>query len=134
MQRSRPRRILNIVTSVCMYIYSLSKDYYYYYYYCFAFCRAAPAAYGSSENRGWIWATAAGLYHSHSHARSKPHLQPTSQLMTTPDNLTHWVGPGIEHVSSWLLVGFFSAEPQQELPCSKDSNLKNQNNLFLRDH
>ena len=30
--------------------------------------------------------------------------------------LTHWERPGIEPVSSWLLVGFMSAEPQQQLP------------------
>ena len=28
-------------------------------------------------------------------------------------SLTHWMGPGIEPVSSWILVGFVSAEPQQ---------------------
>jgi len=30
-------------------------------------------------------------------------------------SLTHWVGPGIEATSSWILVGFVSAELQQEL-------------------
>ena len=29
--------------------------------------------------------------------------------------LTHWMGPGIKPSSSWILVGFVSAEPQQEL-------------------
>ena len=31
-------------------------------------------------------------------------------------SLTQWAGPGIEPVSSWLLVRFVSPEPQQELP------------------
>ena len=30
-------------------------------------------------------------------------------------NLTHWVRLGIEPLSSWILVGFVSAEPQREL-------------------
>ena len=29
-------------------------------------------------------------------------------------SLTHGVGPGIEPVTSWLLVGFLSSEPRQE--------------------
>ena len=38
-----------------------------------------------SQARGPIRATAAGLCHSHSSAGSKPHLQPTPQLMVKPD-------------------------------------------------
>ena len=30
-------------------------------------------------------------------------------------SLTHWVSPGIEHASPWLLVGFIIAEPQCKL-------------------
>ena len=41
---------------------------------------AAPVAYGSSQDRG--------LCHSHSNEGSKPRLQPTLQLMATPDPLT----------------------------------------------
>ena len=53
----------------------------------FFFClfRAAPKAYGGSQARGQIGATASGLRHSHSNIRPEPHLQPTSQLMATPD-------------------------------------------------
>ena len=50
--------------------------------------RAAPVAYGSSQARGRIRAIAAGLHHSHSNTRSEPHLQPTPQLMATPDPCT----------------------------------------------
>ena len=31
---------------------------------------------------------------------------------------THWARPGIEHATSWFLVGFVSAAPWRELPCS----------------
>jgi len=53
------------------------------------------------QARGWIRTAAASLHHSHSNAGS----------------LTYWAGPGIELVStsSWILVSFLTAEPQQEL-------------------
>ena len=63
------------------------------------FFRAAPTACGSSQARGLIGVAAAGLHHSHSNAGC----------------LTHWARPGIEPASSWTLVGFISAAPQQEL-------------------
>ena len=47
--------------------------------------RATPAAHGGSQTRGQIGASAASLVHSHSNVGSEPHLQPTPQLMTTPD-------------------------------------------------
>ena len=51
---------------------------------CFSF-RAAPAAYGSSRARGRIRAVAASLHHSKNNSKSKTCLQPTPQLMATPD-------------------------------------------------
>ena len=57
--------------------------------------RAAPEAYRNSQARDQIRATAASLYHSHSNCRS----------------LTHWESPGIELQSSWILAGFFAANP-----------------------
>ena len=51
-------------------------------------------AYGSSQAMGQMRAAAAGLCHSHSNARF----------------LTHRVMPGIEIASSWILVGFVTAE------------------------
>ena len=62
------------------------------------FLRATPAAYEGSPAKGWIRAAAACLHHSHSNAGS----------------LTHW--PRIKPASSWILVGFLTTEPQQELP------------------
>ena len=46
---------------------------------------AVPEAHGSSQARGQIRVAASGLYHSHSNTGSEPHLQPTPQLMATPD-------------------------------------------------
>ena len=46
-----------------------------------------PMARGSSQARGRIRAKAAS--HSHSHTGSERRLQPTSQLMATPETLTH---------------------------------------------
>ena len=81
-----------------------------YSFFSFLLFKAKPAAYGSSQARSWIRAAAAGLCHSHSNAGSEPHLWPIQQLMAT------WARPGIEPVSSWILVGFVSTRPQWELP------------------
>ena len=51
----------------------------------FLLFRTTPEAYVGSWARGPIGATAATLHHSHSNVGSKPHLQPTPQLMATPD-------------------------------------------------
>ena len=47
--------------------------------------RATPAACGSSQARGRIGAVAAGLCYSRSNVGSKPHLQPTPQLVAMLD-------------------------------------------------
>jgi len=67
----------------------------------FFFClfRVTPMAYRGSQARGWIGAAATGLCHSHSNARS----------------LTYWARPGIEPVSSWMLVRIISTEPRWKL-------------------
>ena len=75
--------------------------------------RAAPAAYGISQARGQIRAVAA--CHSHSNARSEPCLWSTP-TQGNAGYLTHWARPGIKPESSWILVKFFTTEPQQELP------------------
>ena len=40
-------------------------------------------------------------------------------------SLPHWAGLGIESASSWILVGFITAEPQWELPPNAYFNDKN---------
>ena len=73
-------------------------------------------AYESSQAWGWIIATAA----SHSLSHSNTGIWATCATYTTAHgnakSLTHWVRPGIKPSSSWILVGFVSAAPQQELP------------------
>ena len=56
-------------------------------------------AYGSSQARGQIRGAAASLLHS---SQQRQILNPLSEAR-------------IEHVSSWILVGFITSEPQQEL-------------------
>ena len=79
----------------------------------------SPAAYRGSQARGQIRAVAASLHHNQSNARSELRLRPTPQpeqcqiraapaTYTTPHSntgsLTHWVRPGKETASSWILV------------------------------
>ena len=84
---------------------------------CCLLFRAAPEAYGSSQDRGQIGAVAASLHHGHSHShsniRSQLPLRPTPQLTSMPDPWPTERGQG-----SWVLVGFISTVPQQELPKS----------------
>ena len=75
----------------------------------FLLFRAVPLAYGSSQARGRIRATTASLRHSN--CRSELHI--TAHSNARP--LTHRTRPGIELVSSWILVGFVSAVPVLEL-------------------
>ena len=53
--------------------------------------------------------------HSHSNLGSKLCLWPTPQLTEKLDPLP-WPRPGIKSASSWILVGFVSTAPWQELP------------------
>ena len=84
----------------------------------FFFFRATPMTYRSSQARGRIGAAVAGLHHSHSHTRPEP----MSATYTTADgnagSLTHWVGSGIEPVSS-LIFGSLPLSHDRN-PCFKD--------------
>ena len=46
---------------------------------------ATFAVHGGSQVRGPTGATTVGLHHSHSNIRSELRLEPTPQLMATPD-------------------------------------------------
>ena len=65
--------------------YILNHIYIYNFFYLFFLLMATPMAYGYSQARGRIRATAASLHHSHSNKGSEPQLQPTPQVMATPD-------------------------------------------------
>ena len=71
---------------------------------------------GSSQVRGQIRITA------YATATATPDVSPASATYTTAHgntgSLTHGVGPEIKPTSSCVLVGFVSAEPQQEFPIS----------------
>ena len=56
-----------------------------FFFFFFFFFMAAPSAYGGSQARSQIGTVAANLYHSRSNAGSEPRVQPTPQLMATPD-------------------------------------------------
>lgn len=76
-----PSVTLTVAFNKTDFIYSCINNFFFF----LSFSRAAPAAYGGSQARGVIRAVATGLCHSHSNAGSKPCLQPTPQLMATPD-------------------------------------------------
>ena len=80
----------------------------------FCLSTVTPRAYGRSQARGQIWAVASGLLYSHWNEGSELSLTYTT-VQGNAGSLTHWVRPGIEPESSWVLVGFFTTEPQQEL-------------------
>ena len=82
----------------------------------FVFCfRAIPTAYGASQARGQNGAAATYLHHSHSNTESEPCLRPTYTIAhSNARSLACWARPGIEPVSSWMLVRFISTEPQWE--------------------
>ena len=70
----------------------LSFLFLFFFFFFLVFFRAVPAACGGSPARGPFGAAAAGLHHSHSNTGS----------------LIHWVRPGIEPASSWILVRFIN--------------------------
>ena len=83
-----------------------------FFFFFFLLFMATPMAYGGSPARSRIGTTNTSLHHSHSKAGSEPHLWPKPQLMATLD---HWPRPGIEPITSWILIQFFSTAPQLEL-------------------
>ena len=76
--------------------------------------RATQAAYGGSQARGPIGTITSSLCQSHSNARSKPHLRPATSH-GNDGSPTHWAMPGIEPVSSWILVRLLTTEPRRKL-------------------
>ena len=90
------------------------KSMYNYYLFIFRFLGLASAVYRSSLARGRIRATTASLHHSHSNVGSELHLQ-LQHSHGNGGSPTRCAKPGIEPASSWLLAGFVSTAPQQEL-------------------
>ena len=80
----------------------------------FCLFRTLPRAYGSFQARGQIGAVAVSLSQPEQHQ-----IWAAPATYTTAHGkagfLIHRARPGIQSVSSWMLVKFVSAEPQQEL-------------------
>ena len=76
-----------VYTLVCVYYHkaNLLTIHLFFFFCLFAISWAIPTACGGSQARGQIGDVAANLHQSHSKARSEPRLQPTPQLMGTPD-------------------------------------------------
>ena len=69
----------------CHYYQVIAWSVYRFFFLSFCLFRATPTAYGSSQARGQILAVAPSLFQSHSNVASELCLQPTPQLMATPD-------------------------------------------------
>ena len=65
-----------------------------------------------SEARGGIW-----LHQSHTNEGSEPSATYT-MARGNAGSLTHWARPGMEPLSSWMLVGFVNPEPGWEIKSS----------------
>ena len=102
------------IASACIEETVSHSDYFILFY--FLLFRATLVAHGSSHARCWIRARAAGPHHS---TVAQHGIWAVSATYTTAhDNtgsLTRRARPGIKPVSSWILVGFITAEPQWEL-------------------
>ena len=70
--------------------------------------RDTPKAYEVARLGVKLELQLASLHHSHSNNGPKPHLEPTPKPMAMSDPLTHWVRPGNDPTSSWILVGFLT--------------------------
>ena len=73
---------------------------------------------GGSQARGRIGAIATGLCHSHSNYQIWVASVTYTIAHSNAGSLTHWVEPGIEPASSWILDSFLlSHEGNSCIPC-----------------
>ena len=74
-----------------------------------------PTEYGSSQARGKLEMKLL----AYGTAGQIPAMSATYTIAHgNAGSLTHWAGPGMEPETSWILVGFITSEPQQELSAS----------------
>ena len=78
--------------------------------------RAAPVAYSGSQARGQIGASAASLHHSNAGS--------CIAACANTGSLTHWARPGIEPISSWILVWFRARWATMGTPKKEPLNLR----------
>ena len=98
----------------------------------FWFFRAPPEAYGNFQARGRIGAALPAS--TIAIAMPDPSLHHRSATYTTAQgnarSLAHWARPVIEPASSWILVGFVTAEPQRELQSCLHFKVKEKKTYF----
>ena len=74
-----------------------------------------PVAHGGSQARGPIGAVAGGLRQSHSNSGSELHLQPTPQLMATPNHQPTEQGQGLNPQPHGSQSDLSTTAPRREL-------------------
>ena len=82
---------------------------------CVCLFRPAPAAWGSSQARGSNGSYTCWPMPQPQQCRVGMASAPYTTAHGSAGSLTHWVRPGIEPISSWMLVRFFSTKPWEEL-------------------
>ena len=82
--------------------------YFYLFIYLFLLFRAAPLTYGGSSARGWTGDTAASVHHSHKQCQICAVSVTYTTVCSNARSLTHWMRPGIEPPSSWILIRFIT--------------------------
>ena len=102
------------VTSKWPWDYEHKICFLFFFFFFFFFKGGSPGAYGGSQASGWIGPVATRLHHSHSNPGSELRLYPIQQLSRSFNPLSR-ARPGIKTSSSWIVVGFFTTEPQWEL-------------------
>ena len=63
-------------------------------------------------------------------ARYLSHIWTYTTAYGNAGSWTHWARPGIKSSSSWILVWFITAEPQQELQNFFGSEVKRKGHIF----
>ena len=81
----------------------------------FVFFRAASAAYGGSQARGLNLSCSCQSTPQPQQCGIRTMYSPYTTVRGNARSWTHWVRPGIKPTSLWILVGFITTEPRQEL-------------------
>ena len=82
---------------------------------CFFLFRAPPGAYGRSQARGRIGAASCRPTPQPQQCQIRAASATYSTAHGNARSLTHRARPGMEPASSWILVGFVTTEPGQDL-------------------
>ena len=85
---------------------------YFHFFFFFYFClfRAAPLAYGGFQARDLIWSCSHWPMPQPQQCQIGAASANTTTAQGKAGSLTHWARPGMEPLSSWILVRFVSAD------------------------